>query len=804
MVAELSVPSLSVLSEVAALLSAHRDAVKTAEHQAWRLPDETFLIGLLSVACGDTERRRRFKRSFFSAFRVNEADAASCVQRWWRSGRHSPRSTPAGVVAEVPSKEVAAAELSKPDHPTTQEVLMSVVVPEGHAAECAPAALAAPAADVRPAILEDLVPELASEASPQLGVTASRLGLELPTTQEVLIAAVAAPAVQQPTTQEVLLAAVSPDIPEEESAATALTRGSRTETEEALLNAMAQKSIGRHAPSTQEVLLSAVVGTPKSTLTGGDAAAQGGPATAGDILPAAPPPTTGLTTSSRPPTGSVMEQTRRPASHLQIDGGVAPVDDPEELPPVTVARSDEAAVARATAPSPVAPSMPPRPASAGSRAEPRPSSRGGAEASSISTPRARTPRGRPSPLSSLVEGGGPVSAVRALVAAQPLSARSSSSVGGGRPASGGGASASGASASVTPRSGSSAVGGSAAEDTKTRGVRGDNPYRRKWNPRLAAAERKAREEEAAAAQQAKVAAREASVAENNKHDAEPSFHEAGPPMELSPLLDPEARHVGAGHLDGAAHMPNEQRHGDAWSLPKSADPVIAEVDEYGAAGAGFSMAAPSGRGAPQRPSSREGVLGVAPPPGARAPPDTSDHRQGESAAGGVRRRMAEIRAAAERRAYNSGPGRDVDACTLDTGSPPDAHFNAEPCARGLDPPGGGEAPGSDRRQVSAIRAIAERRGREQRQAGGATPPLAPAAPQHASAALSAATATGAGGGLPPTGPLAPGAATRSLTPPRGAVYKPTKIYSGRNGVPGGLSEALGLRYGQPPPAAGAG
>lgn len=162
----------------------------------------------------------------------------------------------------------------------------------------------------------------------------------------------------------------------------------------------------------------------------------------------------------------------------------------------------------------------------------------------------------------------------------------------------------------------------------------------------------------------------------------------------------------------------------------------------------------------------------------------------------ARSRMAEIRAAAERRAYRTD--HDVSVA-----------LDEEPVLTAA-----GEA---QRSSMSAIRAIAERRAAQARAGGcssGVGAAAAVAAARSASARRSGSTTPrGHGRGVSPV-PLeqsaVQGEPPRTTTPrssgiAAGGAYRPAHVYSGRNGPGGagvsggGLSEALGLRFGQPPP-----
>lgn len=154
----------------------------------------------------------------------------------------------------------------------------------------------------------------------------------------------------------------------------------------------------------------------------------------------------------------------------------------------------------------------------------------------------------------------------------------------------------------------------------------------------------------------------------------------------------------------------------------------------------------------------------------------------DTAAEAPRRAMAEIRAAAERRAY----------CRVEEPA-------VQPPPEDLD---GALANVADsRKSMSAIRAIAERRSCGFRSAARSS------TPRDRSTALSAARHPSGADENPEQGeqmrivPMAPLAPPPPAEPLKcGGAYRPSHVYSGRSGNGGtGLSDTLGLKYGQPPP-----
>jgi hypothetical protein len=170
-----------------------------------------------------------------------------------------------------------------------------------------------------------------------------------------------------------------------------------------------------------------------------------------------------------------------------------------------------------------------------------------------------------------------------------------------------------------------------------------------------------------------------------------------------------------------------------------------------------------------------------------------------------RRAIAEIRAAAEQRAYNKKQSGTDESEThpernqLDT-TPPRPSDSIE---------GTISTVAESRRNMSAIKAIAERR------AGGfrnTTPrSTTPRNAAHGNTTPRSITpiqrnALGGEGNYPMESMqyqsseiiFSPKAEMESLS--CGGAYKPSRVYSGRAGVAGGLSDTLGLRFGQRPPA----
>jgi len=109
--------TVGIVGGFSSFIIGHHEAVSTAECEAWRLSNELFLIGLLSAICRDKGRRDRFKPSCFEAFRRNEADASTYLQRWWRRLRPAPVKVSAikkSVVVRSTSRGKAAVATSSP------------------------------------------------------------------------------------------------------------------------------------------------------------------------------------------------------------------------------------------------------------------------------------------------------------------------------------------------------------------------------------------------------------------------------------------------------------------------------------------------------------------------------------------------------------------------------------------------------------------------------------------------------------------------------------------------------------------
>lgn len=220
------------------------------------------------------------------------------------------------------------------------------------------------------------------------------------------------------------------------------------------------------------------------------------------------------------------------------------------------------------------------------------------------------------------------------------------------------------------------------------------------------------------------------------------------------LAPPPPRETASVRARGAEQVPSRPRgESPRAAASRIRSPAHAEEEMAGAADAGAS----SGAGL---------SLGSAPEPP---------------------RRMAGVRAAAERRAYQAAPVDEQDSGMMQKTIAQQEDFEDEPCNSLAE---------TTMRPVSDIRAIAERRGAGFRSRTPGTP---------RAVTPRAVTPTGTKYGPGGDAEQDREGATRTPTPRGGGVYKPNHLYSGRStGIgerSGGerLATSLGLRYGQPPP-----
>eukprot|EP00746_Dinoflagellata_sp_MGD_P167537 gnl/MRDRNA2_/MRDRNA2_98246_c0_seq1.p1 gnl/MRDRNA2_/MRDRNA2_98246_c0~~gnl/MRDRNA2_/MRDRNA2_98246_c0_seq1.p1 ORF type:complete len:720 (-),score=175.84 gnl/MRDRNA2_/MRDRNA2_98246_c0_seq1:93-2252(-) len=96
-----------VITGISSLVLGHQKEVTTVEGESWRLNDELFLVGLLADICESKERRAVFKASCFQAFRKNETGAAIFLQQWIR--RILARRAEAKAAEEAAARKAAKA-----------------------------------------------------------------------------------------------------------------------------------------------------------------------------------------------------------------------------------------------------------------------------------------------------------------------------------------------------------------------------------------------------------------------------------------------------------------------------------------------------------------------------------------------------------------------------------------------------------------------------------------------------------------------------------------------------------------------
>mmetsp|Transcript_103464 Transcript_103464/g.183496 ORF Transcript_103464/g.183496 Transcript_103464/m.183496 type:complete len:955 (+) Transcript_103464:115-2979(+) len=913
-----------------AVLGSTVEVTAAAEREAWRLPDELFLVGLLAVACGDGARRSDLKRSCFQAFRSNEEDAATFMQRWWRGAQAAALRSKQGMPAASPC--------------FTESQLLELV--------SEPAPIEVAVADRTAEKLATTPPALpvCMSADPAMEAAASAdFKLERPLEpRETEIAAAAPPLVNVMELTHLETSAATPASP----------------LQPALSTPVAAASVATASP------LTAVLSLQRATEPTAEEAVVAAPASPPPAALSTPVAEAVPTRAEAPPVQLSLERTALPRpEQLSLERRAEP--RPEEVA-VAVAAPPEAAEDAAVATTafllhaaqPKAAAQLERTIDPGSgRTTPRGSS----------TPR-RSPRGE---ICASVRSRAP--RPPAIVTADASDRPPSSGAVGSTAAAGG--QAGGASVASKPAAttgfvtptrrerfdgfagglASPAASNSPSSESRCHGVRGDNPYRRKWNPKLAAAQRRERETaermrkleeaqqhkaskpslaglltaEADAAEEAEAAAVEAEAAQVAAEAAAcaeraaAAAAEAAPdrvedsrrplPARACPVPAEKVGRVGAGSAATAAPL-----------TPRKRAPDDPHAMEYGSACAGLSLCAPQDRGPEHRPGSREmrkllqknsemrgieeplgEMLGypvegpashapplppstrrvgaAAPSPGRRSTPprgglhgetngEDMDFNQlqqlisrglacaeageepdlevdraaadvgttGTNAAGACigashrtpsfsapapparstvaaaaapreravqeveaeatlraevstpRRAMAEIRAAAERRAYRNRA--DMSAAGdfgTELGGEPTEDPNLAAVAA---------AQAESRRNMSAIRAIAERRAR------GATPRGVTPGRSTDRSMPTRTTPSFSGEELgdqsPAKGIAAAASDAPEPQPPRtprsiaagGGAYRPNHVYSGRGAASaGGLSETLGLRFGQPPP-----
>jgi len=436
------------------------------------------------------------------------------------------------------------------------------------------------------------------------------------------------------------------------------------------------------------------------------------------------------------------------------------------------------------------------------------------------------------------------------------------------------------------------------EDRRCQGVRGENPYRRKWNPRLAAAHRRDLENAKKEKEESKPKVEihhGSSLADCLTSEAD-AFAEAEARAAVVEASEAEARAVALAEYAAQTNLADQrftrQQDSAVNMNPVSSQTVPADTEtgdfngnsasktEYGTARSGISLAAPLDRGPEHRPvgSSRgqplpalvDGERPVLPSPRSRPTayhPERPPHRKADARSpsprsqrtfsfcnspvisdaidadgfaqaelfnarvclksdsekqfsldsvqlgeqhfqsrkpeerpplepDAPRRAMAEIRAAAERRAYSRNVAEDE--VSNDLAPAPLNEAIESTLSNAVE----------SRRNMSAIRAIAERRAGGFRASsttprGNRTPisyeiengqsfdefsqsQINESYPVHSAALVPHAQ-------VQPRTPKEGGEMSRC-----GGAYKPSRIYSSRANGGAGRSEALGLKFGQPP------
>mmetsp|Transcript_76993 Transcript_76993/g.135745 ORF Transcript_76993/g.135745 Transcript_76993/m.135745 type:complete len:828 (+) Transcript_76993:76-2559(+) len=809
-----------LISGIVAMVSAHNEVVSSAspggssEGKAglvWQLPDELFFLGLLSAICSDKVYKGSLKQRSFLALRANEADAARSIQSLWRKHHRSrleaasskaaaealplPKPLPLGALEPeaVAMEHMATApkELQAALEPNFEDVGVSLEqleeIQEKRLAEVQQLkqqleevekmevsakpemeeVLAKPEISLEPEELSELLEPLGEPAEPE------KAAEEFPAQAKV--------AEEKPEEP------VEPELPEEMPPEPEQLRDmQQSELQQLWLELQQEQRSWQLQQQSQQLQPQQEKQTPQAEEQEEEAQPQ-------RLQPEAAEPQ-----ASR----NLKESTRPLPPPLQPEVSSSPVAETADSPvKMKVAP---------TAPSP--------------RAQ-------------------RTPR-RPPPLGAMIDSPGtPLSTT-------PLASAGSASL--VRP-----------SGQLPSTAASPAASPAGSQQGKcSQSARGENPYRRKWNPRIAAQQRREKEALLLKSNQAArsletektedkdvaplaeaaygevrhcsngdpmnaeyIPAKKAGLSLSTPQDRGPEYHPgereqqrlgaevaAANAVSLTEEMPARSKPTGqafvapppAASREGATDMGSADLEGmDFGQLQKliSASIATAEAGEDPAAMLEQVSAAESRRTRPQPPASRDAPAGsrfrsssrrVESPQSPRAPVRNvrplEEEMAGAADAGASMgaglsmgapsepsRRMAGIRAAAERRAYQSGQvekTQDSDATLMPPSQPDDNERTLEDPAR-----------------MSDIRAIAERRAAGFRSSGGARTP---------------------GTGTPRAGtPREPSCgrtsedrdgATRTPTP-RGGAYKPNHVYGSRSGTgerSERLSNALGLRFGQPP------
>eukprot|EP00929_Paragymnodinium_shiwhaense_P027293 TRINITY_DN16053_c0_g1_i2.p1 TRINITY_DN16053_c0_g1~~TRINITY_DN16053_c0_g1_i2.p1 ORF type:complete len:877 (+),score=175.54 TRINITY_DN16053_c0_g1_i2:78-2708(+) len=844
---------LAGISEL--LLSYQKDATRASPMTAaataascgdlWRLPEEQFVVELLGLIVLSQAPSGRRKRSCFDALRSCEGGAVRCLQKWWRTSGaavcrwHRPVRRPdVQPLDKLPdSREederlvgaaAAGERCCENEVGAQQEPAASEKLSNDQHTDCANEAIVVPAtAPHEPADCQPSEPEAAAAEAIVVPATSPH-----------------EPADCQPSEPE----AADSEVARPEDATEWQERTQRPATLEH------QPPCACDPAETSAEKDRQMLPTSSATPSGSEAAAL--------IKLTLPCAVAAAETAESPRSAQVADAAiQRDDAVVGSEGGLSPpADDRPLFRPLKLQLPEEQA-ASSVVPTPVAAGAAPE-----QEAEAKPTV--AAERSS-STPK-HTPRkhlGQALSLqAAMPQGPGDVPAYSrgAAVRARPPPLASVGGGGGGRAAdrspSCGSRSGCGSQHTEAGHGGgqSASQAGTPTGEGRCCGVRGHNPYKRRWNPRLAAAQRREREEAAKHQADCRIQAQplptakqpEGEAAQEERQTAQLSNYvlERIPPASTEPPLH---RPASGGEVEELPSPRPESRSFGATAnllaeaLGQRGDAVAAAQSESGMMRAGLSLAAPAERGPACHPGvrgrSKEAPSGPCETtarrpsagasygcsadagghwdtafrpaadylePRAEAQPrpqmrpraiaeDPAEHHsmvQNQSRSdrthapgepltptgNGGRRTMADIRAAAEQR-------RRAASMAAATATDEDAIGIVAPAASS----DSADASNRDRGSMAAIRAIAERRAHQR------APTAATTHNWHGEAKRPPSPSTRTPRDLPPA-PLS----ARSSIGAAGGVYRPAHVYGSRSSAPSGLSETLGLRYGQMPPERG--
>lgn len=579
---DLLAASSEAVGSVVDLVNAHVQAsgVILNAKDAWRLPEELFLVGLLAEACSDLTQPGQFKRSCLQAFRLNEAGAAGCLQRWWRS-----KCDCTSLLASPPCDSGAAlADREESDQAASARTQLDMGLELVHQQFC----------DEKNSLLECSQDVEASQALEATEDTTAALLVE---------ESAALPHAAEETTADCVDESAKPQETVEDFISAVVVEESAVLEPSDLSEAVAEPC-PRLAPAGRETeerpegaeLLDDGIDPAVSALFSEQGRAPDATSVATYLLgpdPAAP--SAMADDSGMQAVGDSLSGLARQAGEIV---NVMPVV--ESLQSRDSAANYISHPAESSRPLAVIPSATP------GRTEPL--SAVPQPPSSLPTPRGghqKLPRPngftrdiapRPPPLSALDRGaiahGLPAAHAPGLAVAGAFASARADTL----------ALYSGENSCVSSPSGSVPE---VKDASQCRGNRGENPYRRKWNPRKAAAQRRDREKLERVPQQQRVVAEDTEQQTNIAEDFLP-----GPPS-VNDIRDIEEEDAAARIIAASRDLAPEpvRNHRQRAEAPaevfRSTGNSSADQLNYGSGQAGFSLSAPSDRGPEHRPGTRD-------------------------------------------------------------------------------------------------------------------------------------------------------------------------------------------------------